>query len=804
MNGVDSMRIAKSDWACVIAVMLALAGCGGGGGGDPQVSNPPPSGGGNPPPGGGGTPPPPPGGGGTPPPGGGPVAPAPSGERKPILFVTQAPASGKTFTQIFAAFGNHLPDEDEAPRGGDLMIAYPPATADGAFELRNLTQEAGFGMKNGAPDTNQCGSNMVSVREPAVSWNAQTALVSMVVGCDNARWQIYEVSGLNKGDKVTFTQLQQPAEYNNVSPIYSPEGNTGTEHIIFTSDIPSRGTDPKFSHLKHLDEYERQPSTSGIFKLDRAGKVTLLHAAPSGAFTPIIDAFGRVVFTNWDHLDEDNFEGADAFNYLSEEADAAKEDFDRANNVIKSVFPDRREINDAADGFGAHNMKVFLPWEINPDGTAAETLNHIGRHEFGRFIEVARTKGNFGLQENPNQGIGEGGPEAMRMMREDPLHLGRFYSVYTPEFPLCGGGAIKTMEAAPTVLPKDMTVTDITDPKTYNGEPAVFHSPLPTATGELWAAVGLTPSRNGEDCTYRITKMAKEGKYFVPAANGNLTPGAGLTRTLGTKTVTLWEWEAVEVRARTKPEPRQAQPLGPRELKAFADVFGPDPNTVQTAIVKFREFLAENNLAAIVSYNLTWREKTDKQQLFNLRVRGSTIETKVNNNVTVVDIDHLQVFTGQQLRGNKEDKDPDHNRRVLAQPAKPITAKSKVTNADMDVNVPPEPALVVDMPGGSVPISKVDGSMAALVEARRATTWQTIDSGELGDPVLRTDGRVRERMWLSFQPGEVRVCVACHGGGDDDVAQNGQPLRNLKNIPDAPDALVKLLTRYRDNFYDGP
>ncbi len=59
-------------------------------------------------------------------------------------------------------------------------------------------------------------------------------------------------------------------------------------------------------------------------------------------------------------------------------------------------------------------------------------------------------------------------------------------------------------------------------------------------------------------------------------------------------------------------------------------------------------------------------------------------------------------------------------------------------------------------------------------------------------------------MWLSFQPGEVRVCVACHGGGDDDVAQNGQPLRNLKNIPDAPDALVKLLTRYRDNFYDGP
>ena len=62
-------------------------------------------------------------------------------------------------------------------------------------------------------------------------------------------------------------------------------------------------------------------------------------------------------------------------------------------------------------------------------------------------------------------------------------------------------------------------------------------------------------------------------------------------------------------------------------------------------------------------------------------------------------------------------------------------------------------------PTASVQIA-ADGSMAALVPARRAMSWQLTDGS--GTPV------VRERYWLTFQPGEVRVCAACHGVNSHD------------------------------------
>ena len=61
-----------------------------------------------------------------------------------------------------------------------------------------------------------------------------------------------------------------------------------------------------------------------------------------------------------------------------------------------------------------------------------------------------------------------------------------------------------------------------------------------------------------------------------------------------------------------------------------------------------------------------------------------------------------------------------------------------------------------------------DGSMAAFVPARRAMTWQLTDPA--GVPV------VRERMWVTFQPGEVRVCASCHGVNQKDQAGHTLPL----------------------------
>ncbi|HYC92052.1 MAG TPA: hypothetical protein VEO54_22760 [Thermoanaerobaculia bacterium] len=75
-----------------------------------------------------------------------------------------------------------------------------------------------------------------------------------------------------------------------------------------------------------------------------------------------------------------------------------------------------------------------------------------------------------------------------------------------------------------------------------------------------------------------------------------------------------------------------------------------------------------------------------------------------------------------------------------------------------------------------------DGSVAALVPANRALSWQTTDPA--GTPV------VRERYWLTFQAGEVRVCNSCHGVNTKD--QIAQPVSQQ-----APEALRALLREWK-------
>ncbi len=74
-------------------------------------------------------------------------------------------------------------------------------------------------------------------------------------------------------------------------------------------------------------------------------------------------------------------------------------------------------------------------------------------------------------------------------------------------------------------------------------------------------------------------------------------------------------------------------------------------------------------------------------------------------------------------------------------------------------------------PAGSVAIAD-DGSMAAFVPARRAMTWQLTNPA--GVPV------VRERLWLTFQPGEVRVCASCHGVNQQDQAGHAPPVNQAE------------------------
>src|SRR4029079_18298239 len=129
------------------------------------------------------------------------------------------------------------------------------------------------------------------------------------------------------------------------------------------------------------------PATGDLFQLDHA---------PSGDFTPTLDSFGRVIFTRWDHLQRDQEADADAaavaqgqalpygtFNYADETASAAYQ-----FNQRPEVFPEPRSASTSLFGkVNGHTFNFFSPWQINEDGTEAETLNHIGRQEFGIYSD---------------------------------------------------------------------------------------------------------------------------------------------------------------------------------------------------------------------------------------------------------------------------------------------------------------------------------------------------------------------------------------------------------------------------------
>src|SRR6185436_9690497 len=77
---------------------------------------------------------------------------------------------------------------------------------------------------------------------------------------------------------------------------------------------------------------------------------------------------------------------------------------------------------------------------------------------------------------------------------------------------------------------------------------------------------------------------------------------------------------------------------------------------------------------------------------------------------------------------------------------------------------PPNP----DGPPASVKLG-LDGSMAAFVPARRAMSWHLTAPDASHTPI------VRERYWLTFQPGEIRTCTSCHGLNSHDQANQATP-----------------------------
>jgi hypothetical protein len=655
------------------------------------------------------------------------------GELGTILFAAQVPVGG--LGTLSSPFSNHLPTMESAPRGGDLMIRYPDGT------LRNLTREAGFG-----DEGEMQGANAIAVREPNVHFSGNRALFSMLVGAvterydqrQNFRWQIYEASGLARDESVDIRRIDgQPEDYNNVSPIYASDGR-----ILFTSDRPRGGE----AHLyPQLDEYESMPTVVGIYSLDEeTGELELIEHSPSGAFSLTLDTVGRVLFTKWDHLQRDqqadNQELVERWGVITY-TDESTGSPHTSTLAGSEVFPESRQGDSegAVPGVNGHRFNQFFAWEMNQDGSGEETLNHVGRQEWGgTFSEGSFTEDDNLAFEADDVYRGEGtqlrGDGGVFHIRQDPVEPEWYLAAEAPEFGTGSAGRLVRLEGDPGVNPEAMRVQGLTGRET--DETGYFRNPLRLTDGTYVAA--HTPSGGDEEgLGFRLTVLAEEGDVLV--ASQRVTEG--IERTVSwwtpdqraTYSGTLWELDPVEVAPREVPPVRAAEM--PAEELAIFDEVGVDPDVLSS-------WMRERELALVVSRNVTQRDRNDVQQPYNLEVPAGV--SSVPRDGEVYQVSHIQFFQGDMLRAYE---DGSRGRRVLA---RPMRGAELVTDPDG--------------PNGSVALA-TDGSMAAFVPARRAMSWQ------LTAPDF--SAVVRERNWVSFRAGEIRVCKSCHGINRE--SQTGDP-----------------------------
>jgi hypothetical protein len=705
----------------------------------------------------------------------------------PILFVAQVPMSDD-FGNAFATFGSHGAGIDEVFRGGDLMIRYP----DGS--VRNLTREAGFGTA-----AEFQGEDAIAVRDPDVHWNGTRAIFSMVIGAPPARyqrepwyWQMYEVTGLGQGQTAVITKVaNQPADYNNVNPTYASGGR-----IVFASDRPRSGE----RHLyPQQDEYESAPTVTGLWKLDpTSGVLQMLQHSPSGSFDPLVDSFGRVMFTRWDHLQadqqaEDDVEQEAAgqpvrfgtFDYTDESATAAEVP------RTPDIFPEPLTAVVGSDLSG-HRFNFFFPWTVHQDGTEEETLNHLGRHELQGFFPRNFLLDSDLVDHNSARPRANPNPiDSTHQLFEDPNVPGRYVAIDTPEFATHASGQLLRIVSPPGLNPDLVQVEYLTPRSTYFATPAPGHSgryrnPIVLGNGTIIAA--HTPDQVVDD--ELGVEVEDDPDYFdsnplydfrlkfVVDANSDGTFLAAAPLTPGiVRTVWWWEpdskirysgplWEISPVEVRARPEP----PVSTFELKA------PEQQVFATAgvdVENFRQFLRDEGLGLVVMRDVTRRDGNDAQQPYNLFVPGG-VSSVTAGAQTPRAVEQMQFVQADQIRGlTYGGSEPRPGRRPLARFLHDPAAVAANPTAS-------------GLQPGSARVA-LDGSVAFFVPARRALSWQLLDAAD--QPV------VRERFWLTLQPGEIRTCDGCHGVNT--LSHDDQP-----QATNPPQALAALLAFWQQQAGD--
>lgn len=730
----------------------------------------------------------------------------------------------QSYQSCVSPFSNHLADTAHAGRGGSLHVRF----SDG--QVVNLLAVADWSAISGGKPA----ANTVAVRNPAVNWAADKAIFSMVIGAPSGpsdtttfTWQLYEITlptqtQLNASVKPVITKVANQPAYNNIMPCYGLGGK-----IIFASDRPYNGA----SHLTQREEYLGLPTVSGLWSLDPtdASSIQILHHSPSGAFSPTIDSAGRVIFTNWDHLSRDSEAVTDSRAGDSTFGETFAQTFNGSGNFDDEtagatftpvtamaanswdIFPEPRNFDKKAlsgTNVNGNAFNIFLPWAINPDGTNVEIVNHVGRHEVGASITKSFTNDSNIVDLNPAVNPGYGGMSirnffgSLMWTREDPLTPGAFYGSDAPDLGTHGAGQIVRMNKGnPGQNPDSMTVTYITAGATaakpsflpvvrasINQSPTglsplinpetLYRSPVPLADGNLIASEAANVTQTDYNSgtlaqpqslyTFRLTSLKLSSGTYVP----DVTLTSGLTintsyydgGTLITYNGTAWELDPAEVAPRTAPT-AATSPIDPIEAAVFA--------AQGVHIPTFQKYLRSKNAALSVSRNVTKRDLHDRQQPFNLKISWSNTQT-TGTSGTIYSVGWIQFLQADLRRGYTLGAgSPAPGRRVVATPLHDTLAENVQSTG---------------APAGSLKLGD-DGSFAAILPAGKAITWHLLDND------TAKTSQVKERFWVTFQPGEIRTCANCHGINTSD--QSGTVANPVGKPTNAPAALAALLTQWK-------
>ncbi len=744
----------------------------------------------------------------------------------------------QSFMSIVSPFSNHLADTAHAGRGGSLYVRFNNgqivdllAAADwsaipsgqpaaDAIAVRNPAVNwtatkaifsAAFGKPAGPTDTTQFLFQLYEITLPS-----QAQLAANV--------------------KPVITKVTNQPLYNNVFPTYAQGGKivfasdrpyNGQAHLTQREEYLSLPTVSGLWSLAPSDAVSLKMlhhAPSGAFYpfVDSAGRVIFTnwdHLArdTQGVTdsrppdTTLGETFAQTANGSGNFTDETN--GA-TFTPVTAMPPNSWDVFPEPRNF------DKKTLADFYPNTNGNAFNLFMPWMITLDGTGGEILNHVGRHEastgftrsftndanlvdFNPATAPSTTNGNYAIHNFFT---------SFYAPREDPLNQGSFYGADGPDLGTHGAGRIaKLTNAGPGVNPDTMLVSYVTDkagappvkggmnipPLMCGAVPRItpspvdidlYRTPVPLADGNLIASHVAVRQTDYNTGTVANPQPVAGYNFRLRSLKPPVAPALYFTNDIaltGTNGITIntsyyvgatlvsyngpaWELDPVEVVARPEPAAPGPTPIHPVTAAQFA--------AANVDIATFQNYLKENNAALSVSFDVTKRDRHDKQQPYNLRVSWSGHQTTGTGTTGgLYDIAWLRFYQADLRRGYLVgNTSPQQGRRVVA----------TALHDTMPLNVQTAGA-----PAGAVRICD-DGSVAAIVPAGKALTWEM-----LANDAAKTS-QVKERFWVTFQRGEIRTCANCHGINTADQA--GAPPPN-----NAPSALAALLAQWKSAHPSG-